>query len=146
MCQTGKAGIDKNVIRTCGGTRTPNQRFWRPLLYQLSYTRKNVKCKNRLQSYKPLFGLFVYRALVIARAEFFILNTSRLLTLVLRCRIIALFAFGAFECYDISHCCTFLKTISKLILSGRRDSNPRPTAWKAVTLPTELLPRFVNEL
>ena len=24
--------------------------------------------------------------------------------------------------------------------SGRRDSNPRPTAWKAVTLPTELLP------
>ncbi len=25
-------------------------------------------------------------------------------------------------------------------LSGRRDSNPRPTAWKAVTLPAELLP------
>jgi hypothetical protein len=24
--------------------------------------------------------------------------------------------------------------------SGRRDSNPRPTAWKAVTLPPELLP------
>ena len=27
-------------------------------------------------------------------------------------------------------------------LSGRRDSNSRPTAWKAVTLPTELLPHF----
>ena len=26
--------------------------------------------------------------------------------------------------------------------SGRRGSNPRPTAWKAVALPTELLPRF----
>ena len=26
--------------------------------------------------------------------------------------------------------------------SGRRGSNPRPTAWKAVTLPTELLPRL----
>src|SRR5207249_11300192 len=25
--------------------------------------------------------------------------------------------------------------------SGRRDSNPRPTAWKAVTLATELLPQ-----
>src|SRR5690606_7343371 len=25
--------------------------------------------------------------------------------------------------------------------SGRRDSNPRHTAWKAVALPTELLPR-----
>ena len=24
--------------------------------------------------------------------------------------------------------------------SGRRDSNPRPTAWKAVALPTELRP------
>ena len=27
-------------------------------------------------------------------------------------------------------------------LSGRRGSNPRPTAWKAVALPTELLPHF----
>ena len=26
------------------------------------------------------------------------------------------------------------------ILSGRRDSNPRPSAWKADALPTELLP------
>ena len=25
--------------RTGGETRTPSQRFWRPLLYQLSYTR-----------------------------------------------------------------------------------------------------------
>ena len=31
-----------------------------------------------------------------------------------------------------------LYTISKL--SGRRDSNPRPSAWKADALPTELLP------
>src|SRR5688572_28060102 len=26
--------------------------------------------------------------------------------------------------------------------SGRRDSNPRPSAWKADALPTELLPRW----
>ena len=26
------------------------------------------------------------------------------------------------------------------VLSGRRGSNPRPTAWKAVALPTELHP------
>ncbi len=25
---------------TCGGNRTPNRRFWRPVLYQLSYARK----------------------------------------------------------------------------------------------------------
>ena len=34
---------------------------------------------------------------------------------------------------------------SSAIESGRRDSNPRPTAWKAVTLPTELLPRHVPQ-
>ena len=28
--------------------------------------------------------------------------------------------------------------------SGRRGSNPRPSAWKADALPTELLPQFVS--
>ena len=33
---------------------------------------------------------------------------------------------------------------SKVIyLSGRRDSNPRPSAWKADALPTELLPLMI---
>ena len=27
-------------------------------------------------------------------------------------------------------------------LSGKRDSNPRPLAWEANALPTELLPRL----
>ena len=31
-------------------------------------------------------------------------------------------------------------------LSGRRGSNPRPTAWKAVALPTELLPHNLVHL
>ena len=30
----------RGVSHTPGGTRTPNRRFWRPLLYQLSYWRK----------------------------------------------------------------------------------------------------------
>ena len=30
-------------------------------------------------------------------------------------------------------------------MSGRRGSNPRPTAWKAVALPTELLPRCIRQ-
>ena len=30
--------------------------------------------------------------------------------------------------------------IDKISWSGRRDSNPRPIAWKAMTLPAELLP------
>ena len=29
-----------------------------------------------------------------------------------------------------------------VVLSGRRGSNPRPLAWKANALPTELLPLF----
>src|SRR6185312_9602764 len=29
-----------------------------------------------------------------------------------------------------------------LLSSGRRGSNPRPTAWEAVALPTELLPHL----
>ena len=31
-------------------------------------------------------------------------------------------------------------------LSGRRDSNSRPSAWKADALPTELLPLKINSL
>lgn len=31
------------IIRSCTGgeARTPDTRFWRPVLYQLSYSRKN---------------------------------------------------------------------------------------------------------
>ena len=32
------------------------------------------------------------------------------------------------------------KLTPPFVLSGRRDSNPRPLAWKANALPTELLP------
>ena len=35
----------------------------------------------------------------------------------------------------------FLKVDSSFIWSGRRDSNPRQPAWKAGTLPAELLPQ-----
>ena len=31
--------------------------------------------------------------------------------------------------------------INHLFMSGKRDSNPRPSAWEADALPTELLPR-----
>src|ERR1700724_1664909 len=35
----GRAGTASSVGRS-GGARTPNPRFWRPVLYQLSYTPK----------------------------------------------------------------------------------------------------------
>ena len=88
--------------------------------------------------------------------------------LVLGRRIVPTFALGALERDDFSSCARhdfswmFVEPSMRFelmtpslprtcstpelrgrfgrIWSGRRDSNPRPTAWKAVTLPTELLP------
>jgi hypothetical protein len=37
----------------------------------------------------------------------------------------------------------FNYTIKFSLLSGRRDSNSRPSAWKADALPTELLPLII---
>lgn len=31
-------------------------------------------------------------------------------------------------------------------LSGKRDSNPRPLAWEANALPTELLPLLIDKI
>src|SRR5688572_7649946 len=39
MCSSSKG---KSEAGTPGGNRTPNQRFWRPLLYQLSYRRMSL--------------------------------------------------------------------------------------------------------
>ena len=50
-----------------------------------------------------LLRFFVQRALIIARAEFRVFHTARLLAFVLRHRIISHFAFGAFEGNDVSH-------------------------------------------
>ena len=59
-----------------------------------------------------LLRLFMKGPLVIARAEFGIFYASRLLALILRCRIITHFAFRTFERYDVSH-----KSFSFKILS-----------------------------
>ena len=32
-----RSGVGLNLIGRAGGIRTPNRRFWRPLLYQLNY-------------------------------------------------------------------------------------------------------------
>jgi hypothetical protein len=40
----------------------------------------------------------------------------------------------------------FYKTKLILTSSGRRDLNPRLSAWEANTLPTELRPQIMNKL
>src|SRR5687767_703922 len=41
------------LVHTCGGNRTPNRRFWRPVLYQLSYARS-----GRTEHVENVAGLF----------------------------------------------------------------------------------------
>ena len=40
----------------------------------------------------------------------------------------------------------FINKIVLSCLSGKRDSNPRPSAWEANALPTELLPQCCEKL
>ncbi|GEM_PF-425208 len=40
-------------------------------------------------------------------------------------------------------CFSLRKSLGASSVSGRRDSNPPPTAWKAVALPDELLPQGI---
>ena len=44
------ARTEGDVVSRAGGNRTPNRRFWRPVLYQLSYARISLRAK-------PLSGL-----------------------------------------------------------------------------------------
>ena len=44
--------------------------------------------------------------------------------------------------YQLSYASNFKTTFTG---SGRRDSNPRPQAWKASALPTELLPHYMKK-
>lgn len=45
--------------------------------------------------------------------------------------------------FPLSHCCDSDKPVCLLIfMSGKRASNPRPVAWEATALPTELFPHW----
>ncbi len=51
-----------------------------------------------------------------------------------------------FSCWLFVACCQIANNkkppTNNYTQSGRRGSNPRPIAWKAIALPTELLPLF----
>ncbi len=52
---------------TGGATRTPDTWFWRPVLYQRSYTRKPYLLKNRTWDFRVLF--FVSTNVVIQQFQ-----------------------------------------------------------------------------
>src|SRR5258708_2138229 len=77
-----------------GGNRTPNPRFWRPVLCQLSYWPTPVDRS---------LALFVSRVLSAEPAELAQLDSLGRLLLVLRRAVVAAFALGARHRDDVSH-------------------------------------------
>ena len=117
------------MLRAHDGTRTRDLRLTKALLYQLSYVSGyNVKKKSGA----PRDSRIQLRPLRVLRK-----NTKS------PCR-----HFSAKRTYTSRPTTQpgTPPTRKRPSESGRRDSNPRPTAWKAVTLPTELLPRLDFDL
>jgi hypothetical protein len=75
-----------------GGTRTPNTRFWRPVLYQLSYWPTLA-----------LLLLLVRRVLAAERTELAQLDPLGRLLLVLGRAVIATLALAARHLNDVAH-------------------------------------------
>src|SRR6266702_6059782 len=74
-----------------GATRTPDPRFWRPLLYQLSYTPVPVGA-NSIRRLPPLLGFLVGGVFPAPGAELLNLQPVRIVLLVLDGRVIAFLA------------------------------------------------------
>src|SRR5436190_17952470 len=66
-----------------GATRTPDPRFWRPLLYQLSYTPVPVGANSIRRTRTCLFRLPMGSMLPAPRAEFLDLEPVGVILLVL---------------------------------------------------------------
>ena len=85
-----------------GGNRTPNPRFWRPVLCQLSYwpTAARIACPRKRRG---LLLLFVRRVLPAESAVLVHLDSLGRLLLVLRRAVVAAFALAARQLDDVSH-------------------------------------------
>src|SRR5437588_5918106 len=95
------------------GARTPNLRFWRPLLYQLSYWPECAAkgCENTSCLAYSLFDLSVHRVFALVTAELLQLELLRHRFLVLGRRVVSTLALGALERNDFSSCaCHFLRS------------------------------------
>src|ERR1051325_1745138 len=105
------------------GTRTPNLRFWRPLLCQLSYWPAIAAkaCKSTpLATYSPsLLGLPVNRVLPVVTAELLQFQLLRHRLLVLRRRVVPTFALGALKGDDFSACARHVRSFKMVEPSTR---------------------------
>src|ERR1051326_3782016 len=98
------------------GTRTPNLRFWRPLLCQLSYwpTVAQKTANTDLCADIPLLRFPMNRVLTVVTAELLQFELLRHGLFVLRRRVVPTLALGALQRDDFSslacHLCFFLNS------------------------------------
>ena len=110
FCMQGPAGTD-------WGERwdlNPRQPAWKAGALPLSYIGLNQRTSPRLSPR-------------VSRNQIILLN-------------ITFYSFASLSNLPFFPLYSILQSSSIFLTSGRRGSNPRPTAWKAVALPTELLP------
>src|SRR5207248_7893400 len=83
---------ERGLVGRPRGARTPNLRFWRPLLYQLSYwpasAAKACKCNALLPNSLPLLGFAMQCVLALMTAELLQLQLLRHGLLVLGGRVV----------------------------------------------------------
>jgi hypothetical protein len=61
-----------------GGTRTPNRRFWRPLLYQLSYRPIRCRPKPKFKQWRTTLLLNLYAIISLTRPAPIVRPPSRM--------------------------------------------------------------------
>ena len=104
-----------------GGTRTPNPRFWRPVLYQLSYDpSRTLRC-----GVWPLPGFLVRRVSPAPSAELPELDSVRGVPPALHCLVVPTLAFLASHRHcDALACCHRLTTPVRGRASRRLPQRP----------------------
>src|SRR2546430_2560512 len=130
---------ERGLVGRPRGARTPNLRFWRPLLYQLSYWPASAAkaCKSTaLTTYSPaLFRLPVNRVLPIVTAELLELQLLRHRLLVLRRRIVPTFALGALERDDFSSCARHVRFLRMSVEPSTRFELVTPSLPRTCSTP-----------
>src|SRR5437763_9603195 len=121
------SSIGSSVIGRPRGARTPNLRFWRPLLYQLSYwpasAAKACKCNALASNSLPLFRLAMQRVLALMTAELLQFQLLRHRLLVLGRRIVPTLALAALQRDDFSSLARHCFLLRESFWSPRRDLN-----------------------
>src|SRR3954454_11333242 len=80
-----------------GGIRTPDRRFWRPMLYQLSYWPRRQPLRVPAAAEGLSAGLLVDRVAAVVRAILLHLQPLTIVDLRLHRDVVATFALGALE-------------------------------------------------